>query len=155
MERGDVAPDFALPSNLDEMIQLSSFRNKKNVVLCFYPKNHMWGCPSKKVFEQAKSVIDSYNKIRELDAEVFGISVDTVESHKQFAEEYGIPYRLLSDVEKNVCKSYAGLNIYGLSKRTTYVIDKEGKIMKIFRDIDPKDHGEQIVAQLSSIARIS
>lgn len=153
LKEGEQAPDFELPSNKDEQISLSSFKNKKNVVLCFYPKNHMWGCPSKKVFEQAKSVVDNYERIKQLDAEVFGISVDTVESHKNFAEEYNIPYQLLSDADKKVCKQYPGLNIYGLAKRTTFIIDKEGNVAKIFTEIDHKSHGEEIVAALSAIAK--
>lgn len=154
MEEGEIAPDFELPAHTDEKIRLGSFRNRKNVVLCFYPKNHMWGCPSKKVFEQSKSVVDNYESIKDLEAEVFGISVDTVESHKKFAEEYNIPYKLLSDVDKKICKQYAGLNIYGLAKRTTFIIDKEGKIIKIFKNIEPKNHGEEIVSMLS-MAKVS
>ena len=152
---GDIAPDFELQSNINELVRLASFRNRRNVVLCFYPKNHMWGCPSKKVFEQAKSVIDNYDRIRELEGEVLGISVDIVESHKKFVEEYGIPYRLLSDVDKKVSKEYAGLNMYGLAKRTTFIIDKQGMVRKIFRDIDPEAHGNEIVATLNSITNAS
>ncbi|MEM3085422.1 MAG: peroxiredoxin [Nitrososphaerales archaeon] len=148
---GEIAQDFELPSNAGELIRLSSFRNKSNVVLCFYPKNHMLGCPSKKTFEQAKSVFDNYQRIKGLHAEVLGISVDTVESHKKFVEEYGLPYRLLSDVDKKVCKEYAGLNMYGLAKRTTFIIDKQGRIEKILRGINPKTLGDEIVAVLSEI----
>lgn len=153
LKEGEIAPDFELKANNEQTIRLSSFKGRKNIVLCFYPKNHMFGCPSKKVFEQAKSIVDNYERIKQLDAEVLGISVDTVESHKKFADEYKIPYPLLSDRGKNVCKQYAGLNIYGLGKRTTYIIDKEGMIAKIFTGIDPKVHGEEIVATLSNIAK--
>lgn len=155
VKEGDIAPDFELQSNTDEPVRLTSFRNRRNVVLCFYPKNHMWGCPSKKVFEQAKSVVDNYDRIRELEGEVLGISVDTIESHKKFTEEYGIPYRLLSDVDKKVCKEYSGLNMYGLAKRTTFIIDKQCVVRKIFRDIDPEAHGNEIVATLNSITNAS
>jgi len=153
LKEGEPALDFELTSNNEQTIRLSSFKGRKNIVLCFYPKNHMWGCPSKKVFEQAKSVVDNYERIKQLDAEVFGISVDTVESHKKFANEYNIPYQLLSDTGKNVCKKYAGLNIYGLAKRTTFIIDKTGMIAKIFMEIDPKVHGEEIVKTLGAIAK--
>lgn len=111
----------------------------------------MWGCPSKKVFEQTKSVIDNYERIKQFEGEVLGISVDTVESHKKFAEAYGIPYPLLSDVEKKVCKEYAGLNIYGLAKRSTFIIDKHGIVRKIFRNIEPKTHGDEIVKTLAAM----
>lgn len=147
---GGTAPDFELMSAGGQKVKLSSFRGR-NVVLCFYPKNHMWGCPSKKVFEQARSVVENYRKILDLGAEVFGISIDTVESHRKFAQEYNIPYPLLSDVNKDVCRQYAGLNVYGLAKRTTFVIDREGRITKIFTEIDPKAHGEEIVSVLGSM----
>ncbi|MFQ5941636.1 MAG: peroxiredoxin [Nitrososphaerales archaeon] len=153
VNEGELAEDFELRSNKDEQVSLTSFKNRKNVVLCFYPKNHMWGCPSKKVFEQAKSVVDNYERIKQLDAEVFGISVDTVESHKKFAGEYNIPFQLLSDKDKKVCKQYPGLNIYGLAKRTTFIIDKEGNVAKVFTQIDHKSHGEEIIAALSTIAK--
>jgi peroxiredoxin Q/BCP len=153
LAEGESASDFELRANSNQMIRLSSFKGRKSVVLCFYPKNHMWGCPSKKVFEQAKSIVDNYERMKQLDAEVFGVSVDTVESHKKFVQEYSIPYLLLSDTGKSVCKQYAGLNMYGLAKRTTYIIDKGGIIAKIFIDIDPKAHGEEIVASLTSITK--
>lgn len=153
LKEGDAAPDFELAANDEQKVRLSSFREGKNVVLCFYPKNHMWGCPSKKVFEQAKSIVFNYERIKQLNAEMFGISVDTVESHKKFANEYSIPYQLLSDTGKNVCKQYAGLNMYGLANRTTYIIDKNGKVARIFTKTDPKAHGEEIVAALSIISK--
>jgi peroxiredoxin Q/BCP len=153
LKEGEAAPDFELTANNGQNVRLGSFKSRKNVVLCFYPKNHMWGCPSKKVFEQAKSVVDNYERIKQLNAEVFGISVDTVESHKKFASEYSIPYQLLSDTTKNTCKQYAGLNMYGLANRTTYIIDKNGKVARIFTKTDPKVHGEEIVAALSIISK--
>jgi peroxiredoxin Q/BCP len=152
LKEGDAAPDFELAANNGERVRLGSLRGRV-VVLSFYPKNHMWGCPSKKVFEQARSIVENYGRMRELGAEVFGISVDTVESHRKFAAEYNIPYPLLSDTEKKVCREYAGLNIYGLAKRTTYIIDKEGRIARIFREIDPAAHGGEIMAALGSIGR--
>ena len=153
LKEGDTAPDFELAANNEQNVRLSSFKERKNVVLCFYPKNHMFACPSKKVFEQAKSIVDNYERIKQLDAEVFGISVDTVESHKKFVNEYSIPYQLLSDTGKNVCKQYAGLNMYGLANRTTYIIDKNGRIARIFTKTDPKVHGEEIVTALSMISK--
>ena len=150
---GEAAPDFELTANNEQNVRLSSFKGTKNVVLCFYPKNHMFACPSKKAFEQAKSVVENYERIKQLDAEVFGISVDTVESHEKFVNEYNIPYQLLSDTGKNVCKQYAGLNMYGLANRTTCIIDKNGKIARLFTKPDPKIHGEEIVTALGMISK--
>jgi len=144
MNEGTPAPNFDLPASNDVSISLESFRNKKNVILCFYPKNHLFACPSKKVFKMAKSVIDSYPEITSNDSVLFAISVDSMESQKKFVKEYQIPYLHLSDQSKNTCKTYAGLNIAGLAKRSTFVIDKNGIIRKIFRNIDVENHGKEI-----------
>ena len=93
MQEGDLAPNFELESNDGKYYpSLDSFKNKKNVVLCFYPKNHLFACPSKKVFKMAKSVIAAYPEIISTDRELFAISIDTVEDQKKFVKEYGIPY---------------------------------------------------------------
>jgi len=144
MQEGDVAPNFELDANDGSKVILDSFKNKKNVVLCFYPKNHLFACPSKKVFKMAQSVISAYSDIISSDSVLFAISIDTVGDQKKFVEEYKIPYLHLSDSSKQICKKYAGLNIAGLAKRSTFIIDKRGIIKKIFRDIDVENHGQEI-----------
>ena len=151
LDEGDVAEDFVLSTHDGKSVQLASYKNQKNVVLCFYPKNHLFGCPSKKVFDMAKSVIAVYPQIESADGALFAISVDDVESQSKFVSEYSIPYTHLSDTEKKVCKTYAGLNMVGLPKRCTFIIDKQGVIRKVFRDIDVKSHGSQIVDSLNEI----
>ena len=148
MEVGDSAPDFELEANDGTKIRLKSFTEKNNVVLCFYPKNHLFACPSKKVFEMAKSVVSVYSKIQSYNTKLFAISVDSVESQKKFVEEYKIPYLHLSDTQKNICKKYAGLNIAGLAKRSTFIINKNSVVKKIFRDIEVKNHGHEILSFL-------
>lgn len=151
MQEGDTVPDFELPASDGTTIKLSSFKNSKNVVLCFYPKNHLFMCPSKKVFKMAQSVISAYSEILKTDSVLFAISVDTPDDQKKFVSEYQIPYLHLSDTAKNVCKTYAGLNVAGLAKRSTFVIDKNGIIQKIFRDIDVEKHGEDIARALAEL----
>lgn len=151
MNEGDLAPDFELDASDGSRVKLSSFKGQKNVVLCFYPKNHLFMCPSKKVFEAAKSIVESYSDILKTGSVLFAISVDTVEAQKEFVLQYSIPYLHLSDTSKSVCKTYAGLNAVGLAKRTTFVIDKSGTIQKIFKDIDVKGHGKQIAQILSEL----
>ena len=151
MEVGDSAPDFELDANDGTRVSLKSFTGKNNVVLCFYPKNHLFACPSKKVFEMSKSVISVYSEILSTNSKLFAISIDTVESQKKFVDEYNIPYLHLSDTQKNVCRTYPGLNIAGLAKRVTFIIDKNGVIKNIFRDIDVKNHGKQIVESLKKL----
>jgi len=144
MQEGEDAPNFKLYANDNTLISLDSFKEKKNVVLCFYPKNHLFACPSKKVFKMAKSVISAYEEILSTNSVLFAISIDTVTDQKKFIDEYNIPYQHLSDSNKVTCKQYAGLNIAGLAKRATFVIDKKGIIRKIFRDIDVENHGTEI-----------
>ena len=144
MHEGDLAPNFDLKSNEGNVVSLDSFKNKKNVVLCFYPKNHLFACPSKKVYKMSKSVISAYPEIVSTDSVLFAISIDTVEDQKKFVEEYSIPYLHLSDSSKETCKKYAGLNIAGLAKRSTFIIDKQGVIKKIIRNIDVENHGKEI-----------
>ena len=151
LDEGDIAEDFVLSAHDGTTVELASYKNKKNVILCFYPKNHLFGCPSKKVFDMAKSVISVYSEIESTDTVLFAISIDNVDSQAKFVDEYKIPYVHLSDTEKNTCKRYAGLNIAGLGKRSTFVIDKEGLIRKVFRDIDVKSHGQQILDSLKQL----
>ncbi len=150
VNEGDLAPDFELVANDGNTVKLSSFKGKKNIVLCFYPKNHLFACPSKKVFQMAEAIIAAYPKIKE-QAELFAISVDTVDDQKKFVEEYSVPYLHLSDTTKIACKTYAGLNIAGLAKRSTFIIGKDGKILKIFRDISPEKHGQEIISSLQNL----
>ena len=151
MQEGDQAPDFELQSSDGRTVKISSFIEQKNVVLCFYPKNHLFMCPSKKVFKMAQSVISAYSEILSTDSVLFAISVDTVDDQKKFVAEYQIPYLHLSDAAKNTCKQYAGLNVAGLAKRSTFVIDKNGMIRKIFRDVDVERHGWDIARALEEL----
>ena len=151
MNEGDIAPNFQLLANDGSTILLESFRNNKNVVLCFYPKNHLFACPSKKIFKMAKSVISAYSEITATQTVLFAISIDTVEAQKKFVEEYDIPYLHLSDPKKDTCKTYAGLNIAGLAKRSTFIIDKNGVIRRIFRSFDVEKHGSEIVNTLKQL----
>ncbi|MGI0007872.1 MAG: peroxiredoxin family protein [Nitrosotalea sp.] len=151
MNEGDIAPDFELEANNGSVIKLGSFQGKKNVVLCFYPKNHLFACPSKRVFQMAQATIAAYPQIKEQDAELFAISIDTVPDQKKFVEEYSVPYLHLSDTTKATCKVYAGLNIAGLAKRSTFIIDKNGKVSKIFRETSPEKHGQEIISSLQTL----
>src|SRR4030043_2147640 len=96
---GDPAPDFTLPSQTGEDVSLSQFRSKKNVVLYFYPKDESPGCT-----REACTFRDSYELFTDLGAEVVGVSADSVESHKAFAEHHTLPFTLLSDVDNKVRK---------------------------------------------------
>ena len=146
-----MAENFELTAHDDSNVSVESYKDKKNVILCFYPKFQLFACPSKKVFEMAESVISVFSEIESADAVLFAISVDTVESQAKFVDEYDIPYIHLSDTQKSACKKYAGLNMVGLAKRSTFVIDKKGIVRNVFRDINAKNHGTQILESLKQI----
>ena len=151
LKKGDIAEDFELLGNDGSSVTLSSYKNSKNVVLCFYPKNHLFACPSKKVFEMAKSVISVYPEIVATNTVLFAISVDSVDSQSEFVKEYQVPYIHLSDPKKIACKKYAGTNIAGLAKRSTFIIDKNGIIQDVMREINVASHGQEILDSLKKI----
>jgi thioredoxin-dependent peroxiredoxin len=151
LDKGNIAENFELLGNNGSSFILSSYKNSKNVVLCFYPKNHLFACPSKKVFEMAKSVISVYPEIVATNTVLFAISVDSVDSQSEFVKEYQVPYIHLSDPKKIACKKYAGTNIAGLAKRSTFIIDKNGIIQDVMREINVASHGQEILDSLKKI----
>jgi len=114
MEVGDSAPDFELEANDGTKVSLKSFAGQNNTVLCFYPKNHLFACPSKKVFDMAKGVISVYDEILATNSKLFAISIDTVESQKKFVEEYDIPYLHLSDTQRMLARNIQAPTLLGL-----------------------------------------
>ena len=99
----------------------------------------------------AKSVISVYSAIISTDTVLFAISVDSVDSQAEFVKEYKIPYVHLSDPKKIACKKYAGTNIAGLAKRSTFVIDKSGIVHDVIREINVSSHGQEILDSLNKI----
>lgn len=125
---GSKAPDFMLPSQSGEMVNLRDFLGHKPVVLFFYPKDATPGCT-----KQARAFKHGYEKFGKFDAEVIGISSDSVESHKSFAEKHSLPFLLLSDEGGKVRKLYGVPSTFGLFPgRVTYVIDAESVVRHVF-----------------------
>nr|AIE94751.1 Peroxiredoxin [uncultured marine thaumarchaeote AD1000_50_E11] len=113
MEVGDSASDFELEANDGTKISLKSFAGKNNVVLCFYPKNHLFACPSKKVFEMAKSVISVYDEILSTDSKLFAISIDTVESQKSLLRSIAFRTCILAILRKTHVRNIQVLTLQG------------------------------------------
>jgi thioredoxin-dependent peroxiredoxin len=125
---GDLAPDFILEAASGQKVSLSDFKGKRSVVLYFYPKDETMGCT-----KEACGFRDSYEVFKRLGAEVIGISSDSSESHRKFAEHYSLPFTLLSDPKKEVRKLYGVKSSMGIIPgRVTYVIDTEGRVIHIF-----------------------
>ena len=142
-----MAPDFGGQTSNGIRIRLKDFLGKKNVVLYFYPKDDTKGCTI-----EACTFRDKLQPIGALWTEVVGVSVDTVESHKKFAEKNGLNFTLVSDQEKQISKTYGVLSDEGSkADRVTFIIDKEGKIAKIFTNVDVTRHANEIVDALKQL----
>ena len=148
LHAGDVAPDFALVDQYQELHKLSDYAGKW-VVLYFYPKDDTPGCTT-----EACNFRDDIFQIRALNAEVLGVSLDSAESHAKFAEKHGLPFPLLSDASAEVAEQYGCTMERGstkYAKRHTFVIGPDGKLARIYRDVDPKQHSTEIIADLKSL----
>jgi peroxiredoxin Q/BCP len=144
---GDTAPDFVGQTSNDIRIRLKDYLGKKNVVLYFYPKDDTKGCTI-----EACTFRDKLQPIGALWTEVVGVSVDTVESHKKFAEKNGLNFTLVSDQDKQISKTYGVLSDDGSkADRVTFIIDKEGKIAKVFTNVDVTRHANEIVDALKQL----
>jgi peroxiredoxin Q/BCP len=128
---GDQAPDFTLPTQSGTEVTLSEFRDKKTVVLFFYPKDETAGCTA-----EVCSFRDNYEVFTEAGAEVIGISSDSVSSHERFAGRYALPFTLVSDEGGEVRKRYGVPSKLGiLPGRVTYVIDRSGVVRHVFNSM--------------------
>ncbi|WP_066369481.1 thioredoxin-dependent thiol peroxidase [Neobacillus fumarioli] len=144
IEIGMQAPDFTLEAHTGEKVTLSDLKGK-NVVLYFYPKDMTPGCTT-----EACDFRDRFENFSELNAVILGISPDPVERHQKFVEKYGLPFLLLADTDHKIAKSYGvwklkknfGKEYMGI-ERSTFIIDKEGRIVKEWRKVQVKGHVEE------------
>jgi thioredoxin-dependent peroxiredoxin len=142
-----VAPGFTLPTQTGEMVSLGEFSGRKPVVLFFYPKDDSPGCT-----REVCAFKDYFEEFGKLDAEVIGISSDSVESHKRFAVEHDLSFTLLSDEGGNIRRLYGVPKTFGLFPgRVTYVIDREGVVRHVFASqLSVKRHVQEALTALRS-----
>ncbi len=147
------APAFNLPASNGKNVSLEEFKGKKNVVLYFYPKDDTPGCTV-----EACGFRDQIEDIEKQGAVVLGVSPDSVASHQKFIEKFKLPFLLLSDENKKTCtdygvwveKSMSGKKYMGVA-RSTLIINKEGKIAKVFEKVTPQGHEAEILAALKEL----
>ena len=151
LQVGSTAPSFELPDASMEMIRLSSFRGKKNVVLYFYPKDGTPVCT-----REALDFSDHETDFDDCDTVVMGVSRDDCMVHEEFCDKHGISVRLLSDMDCEVSRKYEVMMEQAVNgrvqtgvKRCTFVIDKKGVLRHILRDMNPREH----VAEVLNIVR--
>ncbi|MCK6255767.1 thioredoxin-dependent thiol peroxidase [Fictibacillus sp. KIGAM418] len=143
---GEKAPDFTLPASNGEDVKLSDFQGE-NVVLYFYPKDMTPGCTA-----QACDFRDKHDEFKDLDAVILGVSTDPLARHEKFIDKYGLPFLLLADEEheaaelfgvwklkKNFGKEYMGI------ERSTFILDKEGNVVKEYRKVKVKEHIDEVL----------
>ena len=148
VKQGENAPNFEGLTAEGSKLSLKDFIGKKNVVLYFYPKDDTPGCT-----KEACSFRDSIKSLTDLGAEIVGVSLDSVESHKKFKEKYHLPFPLLSDKDKRIATAYGVLKEGGTStSRVTFIIDKKGKITKIFPKVDVTVHTSEVTAALRELS---
>jgi len=144
LKEGDAAPDFSLMDQNGNLHSLSDYRGQK-VVVYFYPKNDTPGCT-----KEACSFRDDYSLFQKDSIKVFGISYDSSESHRKFAEKYRLPFTLLSDSEKTVARAYGSKGLI-FPKRKTFLIDEMGMVLKVYHEMDVTTHGAQILADFEAM----
>jgi peroxiredoxin Q/BCP len=148
--QGTTAPDFTLPSQEGSSVSLKDYRGKW-VVLYFYPKDQTPGCTREAHNFQADQV-----KYAERNAVVLGVSVDSVDSHKNFCTKQGLNFKLLADTEHKVSDAYGSLINLGLAKfaaRHTFLIDPSGKIARVYTSVDPAKHSQEVLAELDLLEK--
>jgi thioredoxin-dependent peroxiredoxin len=147
---GQKAPTFTLPSQTGQNISLKNYRGKW-VVLYFYPKDMTTGCTIEAHnFQRDLSKFDAANAV------ILGVSVDTVDSHKQFCTKDGLTFHLLADPDHKVVDEYGSLGHFGsmtIANRNTFLIDPHGKIVKVWTKVDPNVHSGEVLAALAELKK--
>ncbi len=149
---GDSAPAFSAPDQNGEVRTLSEFKGSW-VLLYFYPKDDTPGCTA-----EACELRDNMNGLRQYGVTIVGVSADDEASHKKFGDRYAVPYPLLADTEKKIIKDYevwGEKSMYGKTYmgilRTTFLIDGEGVIQKIYEKVKPEGHADEVLKDVKEI----
>ncbi len=149
LQKGTQAPSITLQDSQGNTHTLSDYKGQ-TIVVYFYPRDDTPGCTT-----EACSFRDDYSAFKEAGVEIIGISPDTVESHQKFSEKYELPFTLLADPDHEVSKAY---QVWGKKKsfgreyegvfRTTFIIDSEGKIKRIFENVKPSEHSQEVLEEV-------
>lgn len=148
LEVGKRAPQFELLDQTETTHNLNDYLDKW-VVLFFYPKDDTPGCT-----KEACAFRDDIAALQILNAQVFGVSVDSTESHAEFANKYSLQFPLLADIDGKVADSYGSLTKIGplkLAKRHTFIINPQGKLAKIYRSVNPASHSDEVIAEIKKL----
>lgn len=148
LEVGHPAPEFELPDQEGQLHSLEDYRDSW-IVLYFYPKDDTPGCTT-----EACEFRDNIFAFRSLNAQILGVSLDDVESHKAFAENHGLPFPLLADADGSVADAYGvKTKMFGMTvaKRQTFIIDPNGMLVKHYPKVKPASHSAEVLADLETL----
>lgn len=144
---GQMAPGFTLPSQDGTNVSLKDFKGKW-VVLYFYPKDKTRGCTIEAHnFQRDQAQYDKKKAV------IVGVSVDSVDSHKEFCAEQNLTFKLLADDQKKVVPMYGSLRDNGMALRNTFLVDPQGKIAKVWTGVEPEKHSAEVLAALNEVAK--
>lgn len=149
---GSLAPEFTLVSQEGTPVSLKDYRGKW-VVLYFYPKDFTSGCTI-----EAHNFQRDQSQYQQRNVVVLGVSVDSADSHKQFCTKEGLNFKLLADTDHKVSNAYDSLTNLGLVKfasRHTFIINPEGRVAKVFTEVNPNKHSEEVLAALAELQKQS
>lgn len=141
VKQGDTAPGFSGLDQNGNQIKLSGFRGR-HVVLFFYPEDGTPGCTN-----EAKNFQKNIGDLREMGAEVIGVSTDSVKSHKDFASKLHLDYPIVADEDKQIVRQY-GVEKNGRALRTSVLLDRDGRVSRVFEAVNPQSHPNEIVNEL-------
>ena len=147
-EVGQTAPNFTLPNQEGQPVDLNHYRGQW-VVLYFYPKDMTTGCTI-----EAHNFQRDLDQYKALDAVILGVSVDTVDSHRQFCTKDSLHFTLLADPDKKVVQEYGSLGNFGpmqIANRNTFLINPDGKIVKVWTKVNPNAHSQEVLAAITSM----
>jgi len=149
---GSPAPEFELPDQDGQLHSLEDYRGQW-VVLYFYPKDETPGCTT-----EACEFRDNIFAFRDLNAQILGVSLDDVESHKAFAENHGLPFPLLADIEGKISSAYGvKTRMFGMTvaKRQTFIIGPDGNVARHYEKVKPAEHSAEVLAALKELGESS
>ncbi|WIL21991.1 peroxiredoxin [Geothrix sp.] len=145
---GTKAPAFEAQDQNGATIRLADFQGKSVVVLYFYPKDDTPGCTA-----EACSLRDGFAELKAAGAVVLGVSADSTQSHKAFAEKFHLPFSILADPDKRIIEAYGvKMPLLGFAKRVTFLIDRQGIVRKVLTDVQTRAHDQQVLALLKGIS---
>ena len=145
LDVGAEAPKIEAVAHNGQKVDLASFKGKP-VVVYFYPKDDTPGCTV-----EAKGIRDEWPELRKAGAVVLGVSSDDNVSHRAFASKYDLPFLLVPDAEHHIANAFGVPVSNGYAKRVTFLIDKGGKIAKVFPDVTPQGHAKELVAAITDL----